>query len=139
MKSDMPGQLIIAGRLMWTLWAVGVLYAIWALSVSVAQSISGTGALATIYAVVLALVGLVIRSVLRGRKWARVVYSLLACIWILTLTLSLALEPQSTLGMISAIALVVAYGTVLGFHFHPAARSWRHEQGEPNNPLEPTR
>lgn len=140
MEHNKPHRLIIAGRLMWTLWALGCIYAMWGVVALVRQSAPGVAGLASIYVVVLVLLALLIRFVLRGRKWALVVYSLFACIGILAIVSSLVLEPQSTaLGRMFSIALVIAYGTILWCLFHPSVRSWRHDQSGPNKPLQATR
>jgi hypothetical protein len=140
MERTKPHQLIIAGQVMWALWAFGGLYAILGIAAAIAQSIF-VPELILIYVLVLGLLGLLIRSVLAGRKWARLVYTILACVWILSLVLSL-FEPQSSLlGNMLSVTLIIGYGGVLRLLFHPLTRPWFNSKlaEQPNNFLQATR
>jgi hypothetical protein len=130
MEHTKPRQVVIAGRLMWALWALGGVLLLIALGIAVTQSRPGTLSLAIMCALAMSLLGLLIRSVLKGRNWARILYALLACLALGIVVLGQFLKPQFTLaGLAVPVASVIAYAVILRLLFHPLARPWFRRSG----------
>ena len=128
-----PRQVVVAGRLMWALWALGGAFLLLALGIAVARSQPGTLSLVIMCVIAMSLLGLLIRSVLMGRKWARIVYALLACLAIV-IVVGQFLKPQFTFaGLAVPVALVIAYAAILRLLFHPLATPWFH-RGDGSSP-----
>ena len=74
---------------MWLVWAGGVAYgtSTWFL----AKQMGGSSLvlLGTVYVVVFLLLALLIRAVMKARNWARITYSVLAVVAVITIALGL--------------------------------------------------
>ena len=124
-ESIKPHQVVIAGRIMWSLYALGGALILIGIVAAIAQSRPGIMILVIQFLIVMALFGLLIRSVLAGRNWARIVYALVACIAVAVLLMRAASASQlSFVSLAVPAALIGVYGTVLWLLFHPASRPW---------------
>ena len=90
-----PSKVVLASRLMWLLWAAGALYLIIALVSAIRMSLPGTSVLASMYALVIVLLALLIRAVTRGRNWARMTYAAIAGLGIVLIALGWVRNPAA--------------------------------------------
>jgi hypothetical protein len=120
-----PGQVVTAGRIMWTLWAAGGGLLLIGLVSAIVRSQPGVMILTVQFLIVMALLGLLIRAVLMGKNWARIVYAVMACFVMGAVSLSLASRPQVVAKDLAlAAVLIVAYSIILGLLFHRDAAAW---------------
>jgi hypothetical protein len=120
-----PRQVVIAGQIMWSLWALGGALILIGIIVGLVQSQPGVIVRTIQFLIVVSLLGWLIRSVLMGRNWARIVYALLACIVVAVVLLRVVSSPRLDVVSIAApLALIGVYGTVLWLLFHPASAPW---------------
>src|SRR5262245_39989174 len=120
-----PRQVVIAGQIMWSLWALGAALILIGIIVSLLQSQPGVVVRTILFLIVVSLLGWLIRSVLSGRNWARIVYALMACIVVAVVLLRVVSSPGLDVVSIAAsLALSGVYGTVLWLLFHPASAPW---------------
>ena len=124
-ESVKPQQIVTAGRIMWALWALGGALILIGIVAAAVQSRPGIMVLSIQFLITMALLGLLIRSVLAGKNWARIVYALVACIAVAGVLLRVISAPQlNVVSLIGPAALVGVYATVLWLLFHPASRPW---------------
>ena len=124
-ESVKPRQVVTAGRIMWTLWALGGLLILIGIVTAVTQSRPGVIILTIQFLIAMSLLGWLIRSVLMGKNWARIVYALGVCIVVAVVLLRLVSSPTLDVApLVSVIALIGVYSTVLWLLFHPASRPW---------------
>lgn len=120
-----PRQVVIAGQIMWTLWALGGLLILIGIAAGFAQSRPGVIILTIQFLIVVSLLGWLIQYVLMGRNWARIVYALLACIAVAAVLLRVMQSPRlDVVSLTIPIALIGVYSTVLWLLFHPASAPW---------------
>ena len=120
-----PRQILIAGRLMWTLWVLGaVRFLIWDLGAGIVSSQPGLVMRTAQFVVAMSLIGLLIHHVLLGRYWARIAYALLVCVTIFAMGVVLEVKQPAAWVIAGAIVLVAAYCVVLWLLFHPASAPW---------------
>ena len=120
-----PPKVVLASRLMWLLWAAGALYLIVALVSAIRMSYPGITVLASVYALVIALLALLIRAVTRGRNWARITYASIAALAIVFIALGWVRHPAADpIRAVVSICMVGGYLVILRFLFHSSASSW---------------
>ncbi len=121
----MPTKVLLAIRLMAVLWATGSLYLCFAWVTAWRSGIPGTTVLAVSYSIVIVLLGLLIRAVSKGRNWARITYTVIAVLGIVSISLSwFRAEALSVPAMILLLAVPATYVVVVGLLFHPTVRPW---------------
>ena len=124
-ESVKPQQIVTAGRIMWALWALGGALILIGIVAAAVQSRPGIMVLSIQFLITMALLGLLIRSVLAGKNWARIVYALVACIAVAVVLVRVVSTPQlNIVSLLVPAALIGVYGTVLWLLFHPASRPW---------------
>lgn len=124
-ESIKPQQVVTAGRIMWALWALGSALILIGIVAAAVQSRAGVMALSIQFLITMGLLGLLIRSVLAGKNWARIVYALVACIAVAVVLVRVVSTPQlNIVSLLVPAALIGVYGTVLWLLFHPASRPW---------------
>jgi hypothetical protein len=124
-ESIKPQQIVIAGRIMWALYALGSVLILIGIVAAVAQSRPGVMILIIQFLIAMALLGLLIRSVLAGKNWARIVYALVACIAVAVVLMRLVSAPElNVVSLLGPAALIGLYSAVLWLLFHPASRPW---------------
>ena len=129
---DKPVQIVVAVRIMWTLLVLNglLIFGPALLSIffpTVKGTLSVFGLL--VAALVVVLVTSVIRSASSARKWARVVYAVIASV---AISISLGAMLRSRVGpidMFLPLVSIAAYGTILVLLFHPASNSWYKDYG----------
>ena len=120
-----PSKVVLASRLMWLLWAAGALYLIIALVSAIRMSLPGTSVLASMYALVIVLLALLIRAVTRGRNWARMTYAAIAGLGIVLIALGWVRNPAADpIRAAVSVFVVFSYVVVLRLLFHPSVSSW---------------
>jgi hypothetical protein len=90
-----------------------------------AQSQPGVIIRVTQFLIVFSVFGLLIRAVVIGRNWARILYAVIACIAMGATSLVLASKEQG-IGrhLVLPAVLIIAYSIILGLLFHRDAASW---------------
>jgi hypothetical protein len=107
------------------LWAGGAFYLGYAWSVAWRAAMPGTTVLAVSYLMVIALLGLLIRAVAKGRNWARVTYAIFAVLGIVSIALTwLQAEALPLITTLLLVAVPLAYITILALLFHPLSAPW---------------
>lgn len=123
-----PPQVVIAIRVMWAMLAVfGAMIVVPAAVVTLVHG--GTSIFALIPSllavVLIALLGLLIRAVSRGRNWARILYGALAVLAVLAICVSFFGGSKFAMaGVLLRIVLIALYSTVLYLLFHPISNQW---------------
>ena len=121
----MPTSVRAATILMWLVWAGGVAYG--ASTWFLAKQMGGSGlvVLGTVYVVVFLFLAFLIRAVMKTRNWARITYSVLAVVAVITIALGLFSEASSDTGSrLIGGALLLAYVAILVLLFHSTANPW---------------
>lgn len=110
---------------MWALWTLGGALMLIGIVAAAVQSRPGVMVLSIQFLITMSLLGLLIRSVLVGKNWARIVYALVACIAVAVVLMRVVSTPQlNVVSLAVPAALIGVYGTVLWLLFHPASRPW---------------
>jgi hypothetical protein len=112
----------IATVLMWLIWVAGTVYFLGAWAVAKRTGYPALALLASIHVIVLTLLALLIRAVMSGRNWARIMYAALAVFAIASIVLSW-ISANPVMKVVGG-TLVIAYSIILTLLFHSASQSW---------------
>jgi len=119
---EKPYKVVLAIRIMWGLWSLGSLFLI---AVFTSAFFAGNlqkeiiVPLGIVYFLVISLTGLLVRAVSKGKNWARLLYTIIACISIALTVFGQIVKPQITLpSLIITITLTIAYSIIIYLLFH---------------------
>ena len=125
MKRNPPPGVVIATKLMWLLWALGVSFLGFNIYMAVKLGLPATTFLVVMYLVVVVLLALLIHAVSVGRNWARVIYTVVAVAAVLVLGLSLLRAAQTPLlRILLSVGFIAVYGTILWLLYRPESAPW---------------
>lgn len=125
---DKPRNVVIALRIMWVLWAMGALYLITAFALGISAGVVGSDlalGLGIMYLAVIAALGFLVHSVSKGKNWARLTYTALACVSIGLTALALIGGTRLTpIFTVIALGVIASYVIILWLLYQGDAAAW---------------